>query len=123
MIGGHRGGAVPEGCLQVHQEAIAGFLQRLKPHPSAGQNNCLRKIMGAPQCGDRLVTEPDAFATEFVSLLKDPVRKSARQEISPVFVNSSLRVDQELRLVTGRCRGQGGVPLSAEDTHIHPTGW
>jgi hypothetical protein len=119
VVGADGARAVSQAGLQLHQRAIADFLQRLQLDPAPGDGHRARQVARPRPRGADQIAQVHALTLKLRPGVEQPVVVYAGQEVAPVLVDSRGAVHQHPVVIAGGGRRQGGLPLGIEDAHVN----
>ena len=118
VVGADGSGAVTEVGLQLHEGAVARFLQRLQRNPAPCRGDGCRQLTSPPLrlADDR--AQVDAIALQLLAKLEHPVVIVARKELAAIGGDGGGAVGDDGLVVTVRIGGEGDRPLGLERAQV-----
>ena len=121
VVGGERGRPVAEAGLQLHQDAVAGLLQRPQPDPEPGGVQRRGAVTAAGTRRAHQCAHLDAALLELRPRLQHPVVVDARQQVAPVDGECRVGVGEHGLVVPGGVAGRVALPAEHPQVDVHRT--
>ena len=118
VVGADGASPVTQIGLQLHQDAIADFLQRLQLDPVPGRIHRSGQVTHSRPCRAGQVAQVHALALELRPGVEEPVVVHAGQQLTPVSGDRRGGMPQDPIVIIGSRRHQRRFALGIEDAHV-----